>query len=94
MRKKEIEEKTPARLLADLVKRCKKDRKVRALAQRLDIERQTIYLWDKEDSLTHRAAKLRLLEISRLRVEELAEIVSFAKDCVLAMEAAESGESQ
>lgn len=76
--------------LAQLVALCKRDQLVRELANRLDLRRQTVYLWDSPDcNLSNRAAKLRLLEISRLPGAVLAPIALFAKEAVEALEAQE-----
>lgn len=70
----------PAALLAELVRLCKQDGLVRELAASLHLKRQTVYLWDKQDGecLTYRAAKLRLLEVSRIVEPKLLAIARFA----------------
>lgn len=81
----------PAALLAELVGLCKKDGLVRELAESLHLTRQTIYLWDKQDGecLTYRAAKLRLLEVSRIVEPKLSTIVRFAAAALSEVEANE-----
>lgn len=79
-----------AQALAQLVTRCKRERLVRELATRLALTRQAVYLWAGEGcKLTNRAAKQRLLEISRLRGAALAVIAAFAKRAVESIEAEE-----
>lgn len=81
---------SPLQALAQLVALCKRDGLVRELAARLTLTRQTVYLWDSEDcKLSNRAAKLRLLEISRLAGADLATVATFAKQAVEAIEVQE-----
>lgn len=81
---------SPLHALAQLVALCKRNGLVRELAARLTLTRQTVYLWDREDcKLSNRAAKLRLLEISRLPGAGLAVVAAFAKQAVEAIEAQE-----
>lgn len=81
--------------LAQLIARCKRDHLVRELAERLELRRQTVYLWDSPDcTLSNRTAKLRLLEISRLPGAVLAPIALFAREAVEAIEAQEAGREE
>lgn len=81
---------SPLQALAQLVALCKRDGLVRELAARLALTRQTVYLWDSEGcKLSNRAAKRRLLEISRLSGAGMATVATFAKQAVGVIEAQE-----
>lgn len=91
MTKDVIRFESPLQALAQLVALCKRDGLVRELAARLMLTRQSVYLWDSEGcKLSNRAAKLRLLEISRLSGTSLAAVATFAKRAVEAIEAQEA----
>jgi len=91
MMKFELESTTALQALGALVKLCKHEGCVRDLAQRLKLTRQAVYLWDSEEcTLSERAAKLRLLEISRLSGERFASIAGLARQAVEHVEAQES----
>ena len=91
MMKFELKSTTALQALAALVKLCKRDGCVRDLAQRLKLTRQAVYLWDSEEcTLSERAAKLRLLEVSRLSGEHFASIADFARQAVERVEAQEA----
>ena len=91
MMKFERESTTALQALGALVKLCKHEGCVRDLAQRLKLTRQAVYLWDSEEcTLSERAAKLRLLEISRLSDERFASIAALARRAVEHVEAQES----
>ena len=70
----------PAALLTELVRFCKQDGLVSEFAESLYLKRQTVYLWDKQESesLIHRAAKLGLLEVLRIVKPKLSAIAPFA----------------
>lgn len=88
----ESEESTrPVVLLANLVGISKREGLVRELADALQLRRQTIYLWERtgEGGLSHRAAKLRLLEVSRLARPRLSAVVAMAAQAHAVVEAQE-----
>lgn len=91
MEQQDQESTLPVALLAELVRLCKQDGLVRVLADSLHLTRQTVYLWDKQDGecLTYRAAKLRLLEVSRLVEPKLSAIATFAAKALSEVEASE-----
>lgn len=83
--------KTPVQLLAELARLCKEKKLVQKLANRLGVERQTIYLWDRPDCVAPRTAKLRLLEISRMTHSDVAPAITFAAEAVRLIDDRERG---